>query len=113
MRSNLDDDDFGPYKTAADVKTLRRIQEFMKSDEAIFRMTVATELERPAVEALSGPLLERFEKDLTGPNRDALKKFIGWTARKVLKNEGFHIDQQNCLVRTGKLFTRATRYVRG
>lgn len=106
------DDDYGPYKTAADIRTLRAIREFMKTENAILRMTVATELERPAVEALSGPLLARFEKDLTGPKRDALKKFIGWNARRILEKHDFRIDQQNCLVRTGNLFTRATRYIR-
>jgi hypothetical protein len=101
------DDNFGPYSSAADAKTLRAIRDFLFEEDSVLRMIVATDLVRPAVEPLSGGLLEKFG-DVVRNN--GVKKYIGWVARQALEERGYTVDQQNCLVRTGGLFSRATRY---
>src|ERR1017187_9296489 len=101
-------DDFGSYKGAADDDTLRAIQLYIESDDAFIRMETASELVKPAAEALSAQLARRFG-DIVRENR--VKQFIGWYIRKVMEGRGFSLDQQNCKVCSpNNIFTRAARY---
>lgn len=100
--------DFGRYYGAADPQTLREIVNFLYSPEAFLRMQVASELKKPAVEALSEPLLKKFREDA---KKDRVKQFIGLFTRRIMECNGYAVDQQNCLVcSSGNVFTRGTRY---
>jgi hypothetical protein len=105
---NLQSDDFGSYRGAAEDNTLRAIQKYIDSDDAFIRMETASELVKPAAEALSTQLAKRFG-DVVKENR--VKQFIGWYIRKVMEAHGFSLDQQNCKVCSpNNIFTRAARY---
>jgi hypothetical protein len=108
--TDLKPDDFGSYKGAAEDNTLRAIQAYINSDDALVRMETACELVKPAAEALSSQLAKRFG-DTVRANR--IKQFIGWYIRKVMESRGFSLDQQNCKICSpNNIFTRAARYRR-
>lgn len=108
--SNLHSDDFGSYKGAADDDTLRAIQAYIDSDDAFIRMETASDLVKPAAEALSTQLAKRFGA-VVRENR--VKQFVGWYIRKIMEGRGFSLDQQNCKVCSpNNVFTRAARYRR-
>lgn len=108
--TNLQPDDFGSYRGAAEDNTLRAIQAYIDSDDAFIRMETASELVKPAAEALSAQLTKRFG-EVVRENR--VKQFIGWYIRKVMEGRGFSLDQQNCKVCSpNNIFTRAARYRR-
>jgi hypothetical protein len=92
---NLRSDDFGSYRGAADDDTLRAIQAYIDSDDAFIRMETASDLVKPAAEAISAQLAKRFG-DIARENR--VKQFVGWYIRKVMEGRGFSLDQQNCKV---------------
>jgi hypothetical protein len=107
---NLHSDDFGSYRGAADDDTLRAIQAYIDSDDAFIRMETASDLVKPAAEALSAQLAKRFGEVV---KKDRVKQFIGWYIRKVMEAHGFALDQQNCKVCSpNNIFTRGARYRR-
>jgi hypothetical protein len=109
-KANLQPDDFGSYKGAAADETLRSIQDYLESADAMIRMETASELVKPAAEALSAQLTKRFGEVV---KKDRVKQFIGWYIRKVMEAHGFSLDQQNCKVCSpNNIFTRGARYRR-
>jgi hypothetical protein len=84
----------------------KKVKAFVQSEAAFVEMRVATDLGRPAAESLSKELIALNVKR----NDDAMKQWIGKLTRDVLYARGYEIDQVNCLVRTGNLFAKATRY---
>jgi len=110
ITTNLQSDDFESYRGAADDQTLRAIQLYIDSDDAFIRMETASDLVKPAAEALSAQLAKRFGA-IVRENR--VKQFIGWYIRKVMEGRGFPLDQQNCKVCSpNNIFTRGARYRR-
>lgn len=108
--ANLQPDDFGSYRGAADDETLRSIQDYLKSDDAMIRLEAASELIKPGAEALSFQLTKRFGEVV---KKDRVKQFIGWYIRRVMEAHGFSLDQQNCKVCSpNNIFTRGARYRR-
>jgi hypothetical protein len=71
-------------------------------------METASELGRPAVEPLSRLLLKKFGKQI---RNDRVKQMIGHMTRQVMESEGFSLHTQNLNVRTGGLFSKASRYL--
>ncbi len=108
--TNLQSDDFGSYRGAADDQTLRAIQLYIESDDAFIRMDTASDLVKPAAEALSAQLAKRFG-EIVRENR--VKQFVGWYIRRIMEGRGFSLDQQNCKVCSpNNIFTRGARYRR-
>jgi DNA-directed RNA polymerase specialized sigma subunit len=109
-QSHPQGDSFGPYNGAADHETLRAIQDYLRSEDAVARMEAASDVNKPAAEAVSAQLLQRFGKAV---ENDRVKQFVGWTIRKVMESKGFALAQQNCKICSkGNIFTRASRYRR-
>jgi hypothetical protein len=101
---------FGSYKGAAEDETLRAIQDYIESNDALIRMEAATDLVKPAAEVLSAQLINRFGEVV---KKDRVKQFIGWYIRKIMEAHGFFLDQQNCKVCSpNNIFTRGARYRR-
>jgi len=80
---------------------------FLNEAESVIRMETATGLERPAVEGLEEPLLERFGSSVL---EDRTKQMIGHMVRQVMERNGYIIDVQNVKITNGAPFSRATRY---
>jgi hypothetical protein len=107
---DLQSDAFGPYNGAADNETLHAIQSFLCSEDAVARMEAASDVNKPAAEAISAQLLQRFGNEV---KQDRVKQFVGWSIRKVMEAHGFTLAQQNCKICSkGNIFTRASRYRR-
>jgi len=89
---------------------LRSIAEYLADPATFIRMEVATDLGRPAVEPLVGPLKERF-RVTRDPGFDSTRQFIGLIVRWVMEQHGYEIDKVGCKVSSKQdLFNRATRY---
>jgi len=99
----------GHFKDVALTKIGASLMIFLTKNENIIRMETATELRRPAVEGLSRVLLENFEREI---KKDRLKQFIGYIVRQIMEDIGYRVDVQNVAIRTGNLFSKATRYVK-
>ena len=110
MQTQEDNREFGSYRGAADDETLRSIQQYLRSEDALIRMETASELVKPAAEALSRQLTRRFGDIVS---KDRVKQFIGWSIRKIMESHGFILDQPNCKVCSPEnIFTRGARYRR-
>ena len=87
----------------------QELWDFITKPESRIRLITATELNRPAVEGIATPLLERFGD----PVRDhQVRRMIGVMVKQVLKEEGYTIKDQGIHVRTGNVFSTGTRYKR-
>lgn len=81
---------------------------FLNEIENVVRMETATYLRRPAAEALSPSLLERFGEPI---RENRVKQMIGHMVRQVLEAKGYRIDRNSVRIGTpGNIFTTATRY---
>lgn len=80
---------------------------FLNSFENIIRMETATDLSRPAVEALEEPLLKEFGEKILA---DRIKQMIGHMTKQIMEQRGYGISQQNVKITRGAPFSRATRY---
>ncbi|WP_157692231.1 hypothetical protein [Burkholderia pseudomallei] len=99
----------GVYEALAATELGKRIWIFLNESENRLRMRTASDLGRPALEALEEPLLERFRQDVLP---DRVKQMIGHMARQVMEAEGYVIDAQHVKLTGGAPFSRATRYKR-
>lgn len=82
---------------------------FLASPESRLRMRTASDLGRPALEALEESLLEQFEVQVL---EDRVKQMIGHMARQVMEHEGYEIDAKDVKMTGGAPFSRAARYKR-
>ena len=82
---------------------------FLNEPETRLRLCTASDLVRPALEAVEEPLLERFGADVL---EDRVKQMIGHMTRQVMEQEGYVVDAQNVKMTGGAPFSRATRYRR-
>lgn len=96
------------FKDIADTELGRELWEFLNEPDNVLRMRTASELERPAVEAVAPYLEERFGRDAIAPDR--VKQTIGHMVRQILERHGFQVDAQGLRVRGGTVFSKATRY---
>jgi hypothetical protein len=83
------------------------IWQFLVLPDNVIRMQTATDLGRPAIEAIEAGLLSTF-----GPSvaEDRVKQCIGHAVHQVMKARGYHIDRQNIRITRKRLFTSGTRY---
>lgn len=82
---------------------------FLNSPESRLRMRTASDLGRPALEAVEELLLEKFDDQVL---EDRVKQMIGHMTRQVMEHEGYVIDAKDVKMTGGAPFVRATRYKR-
>lgn len=97
------------FSDLAETTLGQELWEFLNEHDNLIRMDTACELGRPAVEALATRLVERFG-DQVRENR--IKQMIGHMARQIMESRGFALYTQGVKVRTGDLFSTASRYQR-
>ncbi len=82
---------------------------FLHEPESILRMEVASQLGRPAVEALSPALSSRFGARVASK---PIRQMIGHMVRQVLETRGYLLDRNNVrIARLGNLFFSGSRYL--
>lgn len=77
---------------------------FLNEDETRIRMCTASDLGRPAVEAIEEQLLERFGAKVL---EDRVKQMIGHMTRQAMEQDGYVVDAQNVKITGGGLHSRA------
>lgn len=99
----------GVFRTLSTSPIGQELWSFLNEDVMRVRLRTASDLGRPALEAVEEPLLERFGADVLD---DRVKQMIGHMTRQVMEQEGYIVDAQNVKVTGGAPFSRATRYRR-
>jgi hypothetical protein len=99
----------GVFATLAASQLGIELWTFLNSPESRLRMSTASDLGRPALEAVEELLLDRFGKQVL---EDRTKQMIGHMARQVMEHEGYVIDAKDVKMMGGAPFARATRYKR-
>lgn len=99
----------GRYRNSSENEFLLKLYDFLNQEEMMVRMEAASDVGKPAVEALSRYLLKAF-----GPAEHFCKEhkqYIGWEARRIMEGRGYVLDQQGVKICSeNNLFNRATRY---
>jgi len=101
--------DAGSYASTYETDLGQKLWLWLNREVNVVRMETASDLSRPAAEALDEPLLTDFGAAILD---DRVKQMIGHMIRQVLERRGYVIDQQNVKVTSGAPFSRATRYKR-
>jgi hypothetical protein len=84
---------------------------YLTQEDNVIRMETATELGRPAVEAMAGRLVGQFGDKVC---EDRVKQMIGHMARQIMENGGYQMDAQNVkVIHDKRLFKKASRYKDG
>lgn len=99
----------GVFESLAASPLGQQLWALLNEAEARIRMRTASDLGRPAVEALEEQLLERFGDKVL---EDRVKQMIGHMTRQVMAQEGYVVDAQNVKITGGAPFSRGTRYRR-
>ena len=97
----------GHFLTPFDSPIGSKIWNFLTREDNVIRLETASELERPAVEAIATRLVEEFGEEI---RQHRIKQMIGHMTRQIMEAKGFMLSSQNCKVRTGDLFTRGSKY---
>lgn len=101
----------GKFVKLANEQSGKELWFFLTKEENVIRMETATELGKPAVEALAGRLVEKFGKEVM---EDRVKQMIGHMARQIMEARGYEIDSPNVkVVQDKRLFKKASRYKDG
>ncbi len=82
---------------------------FLCNEVNLARAETASELGRPAAQALAQPLIDRFgdaAKDLV------FRQLVGHMMRHIMEARGWILEQTEVRIPNGPLFTRAARYAR-
>lgn len=90
-----------------------RLWSFLNSAESKTKMKTASDLGRPALEAVSDDLLVEFGDQFaeTYPHRDRFKQMAGAMTRQVMEGEGYVWVRDNVPL-PGAPFSRASKYCR-
>src|ERR1700733_3409317 len=75
---------------------------FMLRLENVIRVEAVTAVERPAVEALSGPLIWEFGRDIAQPS---IKKMVGHMARQIMEALEYKVDRPRVRITRPGLFS--------
>ena len=86
----------------------KEVWEFLHERDNVLRMQTASELGRPAVEALATRLVERFAPWVEQPR---IKRMVGHMTLQVMDTHGFKLLKKGARVKVGGLFQRASLYV--
>lgn len=99
----------GVFQSLASSSLGKKLWLFLNEPETRLRLRTASDLGRPALEAVEEPLIERFGADVLD---DRVKQMIGHMTRQVMEQAGYAVDAQNVKMTGGAPFSRATRYKR-
>lgn len=97
----------GRFSDIAATKLGQEIWAFLNEKESLVKLETATKLRHPAVEAIGSDLVSSFGNEI---HDDRYKQATGAMVRQIMESLGYHIDQQNVVIRNNALFTRGTRY---
>jgi hypothetical protein len=75
---------------------------FMLWDENVIRMEAVTAVGRPAVEALSGPLVREFGHNIS---HSSIKQMVGHMARQIMEALEYEVDRCRVRITRPGLFT--------
>ena len=98
----------GPFRPLAETELGQQLWGFLNEDQVIVRLETATDLGKPAVTGIEGPLLCRFREKVVG---DRIKQMVGHMVRQVLESRGYCLQQRNVIINSA-LFSKGTRYSR-
>ena len=84
----------------------QKLWEFLNDHDNLIRMKTASDLKKPAAQALSKHLLLTFGNQIKDLRT---KQMIGHMIKQIMEYHGYVVDQRNVLVDDG-LFNKATRY---
>jgi hypothetical protein len=110
--------EIGKFSDIALSESAKVIWKYLNERETIIRLETASDLKRPALEAIARHLLNdlsRYEKEIRS---DRYKQMIGHMVRQVMENNGYSIDQIGVRIPKDRgtekdyLFTNAARYKR-
>ena len=80
---------------------------FLNEHDNVIRLQTASELRRPALEALATRIIDKFGS----PARDdRVKQMMGHMTKQILESSNFEWETFHIKVRNGDLFTYASRY---
>lgn len=99
--------DPGVFSTLYKTDVGSELWAYLNSPEAIAMMKAAAALDRPGVEALEEPLMERFGARIM---EDRVKQMCGHMVRQVMEAEGYQVGVQNTKITNGAPFSRGTKY---
>jgi hypothetical protein len=97
----------GVFSTLYDTEVGSKLWAYLNSSEAVAMMKAAAALDRPAVEALEEPLMERFGARIM---EDRMKQMCGHMVRQIMEAEGYQVGVQNTKITNGAPFSRGTKY---
>src|SRR5205823_2545437 len=78
------------------------VWQFMLWPENVIRMEAVTAVERPAVEAMSRPLVWKFGRDIAQP---CIKQMVGHMARQIMEALEYEVDRHRVTITRPGLFT--------
>ena len=99
----------GKFQSTYDTKLGHAIWDFLNEHDNLIRMETASELKRPALEALATRIAAKFG---TPAKDDRVKQMTGHMVRQIMESRGFNHDVYHIKVRVGDVFTYASRYRR-
>ena len=80
---------------------------FLNEHDNVIRLQTASELRRPALEALATRIIDKFGDPVRA---DRVKQMMGHMTKQILESNNFEWDTFHIKVRNGDLFTYASRY---
>lgn len=101
----------GSFTDICDRPEGRKLWRFLNSQDHKLRMKVASDLGRPALEAVSSLLLASFPDVFDGsyPHVNRFKQMAGAMTRQVMESEGYSYVRDNVPL-DGAPFSRAAKY---
>ena len=101
------DFDAGAFSDVSETTLGKELWLFLSNKESVIRLETTTFLKRPAVEGLQPQLLENFGEEV---KQDRCKQMIGRMVRQIMEHNGYSFDQSGVRIRSGLLFSSASRY---
>lgn len=86
-----------------------RLWGFLNESEMLDKMIEASDAGRPAAEAISEDILQRFGE---GVVQNRVKQFTGYLIKQVMESNGFRHDRHGITCRERRVYTRSSSYVR-
>ncbi|MEI7473517.1 MAG: hypothetical protein WCK67_01955 [bacterium] len=81
---------------------------FLNTDEMKIRMQTASDLGKPAVEAIAINLELKYKSEL---HKLRIRQMIGHMVRQIMEDMGYQLDCQNVRINTGGVFRKGSRYI--
>ena len=86
----------------------RKVWAFLTTPENLIRLATASDLGRPAIEAVAAGLEDQFGERI---EEDRVRQMIGHMVRQIMERGlGYILSHANVKVRTGSMFSRASKY---